>query len=87
MDELITIDGVQYDPRMVPQHVLHLLGAFRKAADLQAEKQSELLVYNHAVQSLSAQVRGAMSVIPPYVPETAAPEAAVQELDPYVPED
>lgn len=65
--ELTVIDGVKYDPASIPQHVYQLIGAFSRAQTMQNEKQSELLVINHAVASLAAQVRGAMSVIPPYL--------------------
>lgn len=67
--QLITIDGVHYEASSVPQHVLHLLVALNEAQRGQATKQAELLVYNHAVSSISQQLRGAMSVIPPYMPE------------------
>ena len=74
-NNLVTIDGVQYAASSIPQHVFQLIEAFGRAQKMQQEKQSELLVVNHAVASLAAQVRGAMSVIPPYATPLAEQEA------------
>lgn len=65
--DLTVIDGVKYDPAAIPKHVYQLIEAFSRAQKMQTEKQTELLVINHAVASLASQVRGAMSVIPPYL--------------------
>lgn len=70
--DLTVIDGVKYDPSSIPTHVYQLIEAFTRAQKMQNEKQSELLVVNHAVASLAAQVRGAMSVIPPYIEQDNA---------------
>lgn len=63
---LVTIDGIKYDPESIPQHVAQLFSAFTHVQKMQADLQSQLLVANHAHASLAAQIRGAMSVIPPY---------------------
>lgn len=68
-ENIITIDGLNYDMATIPPHVLQLIDALGRAQRIQHEKQTELLLYNHAVTSISQQVRGALSVIPPFAPE------------------
>jgi len=74
--QLIQIDGVTYDASKIPGHIIQLLDALRKAQAMAAEKQTELLVANYAVDAISGRVRGAMSVIPPYVAPSPEPEDA-----------
>lgn len=81
MDNIVAIDGVQYAASSIPQHVYQLIEAFSRAQKMQAEKQTDLLVVNHAVASLASQVRGAMSVIPPYVPPAPIPEPEFEETE------
>ena len=75
---IMQIDGLQYKAEDIPAHVLQLFDALRKAQTMAAEKQAELLVANYAVDAISSRVRGAMSVIPPYIPEPEANESKDQ---------
>jgi microcystin-dependent protein len=85
--ETIKIDGVEYNAASIPQHVYQLFDALDRAQKMQTEKQSELLIVNHAVASLAAQVRGAMSVIPPYVPPAPASAPEKEDAPEDVPQD
>ncbi len=74
--QIVVIDGVQYELATIPQHVLQLMQALGEAQKNLGTKQLEVVTYTHAVISMSQQLKGALSVIPPYVPPAPEEEDA-----------
>lgn len=68
MSNIVTIDGIQYDAATIPPSVINVINTLSKAQQMKAEKEADLLIFNTAVNALSQQLRGALAVIPQYVP-------------------
>jgi hypothetical protein len=82
MNNIITIDGKQYDVNTLPPSTVRAVELFVQAQNALNQKAMEVEIASAAVTTLNAQMRGALMSAPVYTPPAPALDAAETQEQP-----